>query len=72
MKIIRSGDKNFEEEKAKMFRPLDKEEQLRRVFKHLLSALILEVESGKDKIKLTEEYTNILLKEVSIRVYIKK
>ena len=70
MKVIKSEDKNFEEEKIEMFQPrtLNKEEQLRLVFSHLLTALILEVESGKDESKLEKKYTNIFMKEVKIRV----
>ena len=73
MKVIRQEDENFEEEKIEMFQPktLDKEEQLRLVFSHLLAALILEVrsevESGKDE-SITKKYTNIFMKEVKIRV----
>ena len=74
VKVIKQKDKNFEEEKIKMFEPrtLNKEEQLRLVFNHLLTALILEVkpevESGKDESKLTAKYTNIFLYEIKIRV----
>lgn len=71
-KVIRSGEKNFEEEKPKMFKPrtLTKEEQLKTVFSHLLASMITEyimlVDDEPDK--LIEKYTNIFLKEVKIRV----
>ena len=72
VKVIRSGDKNFEEEKIKMFQPrtLNKEEQLRLVFSHSLTALISEVrsevESGKDE-SIIVKYTNIFMYEIKIR-----
>ncbi|GAG21627.1 unnamed protein product [marine sediment metagenome] len=67
-KVIRLGDKNFEEEKAKMFEPktLSKENQLRIVFTHLLTAMLAESLLA-DENELVEKYTNIFLKEVKIR-----
>ena len=68
-KVAKSEEK-IEEEKIKMFQPrtLNKEEQLKVVFNHLLTALILEVESGEDESKLEEKYTNIFMREIKIRV----
>lgn len=70
IKVIRSGDKNFEEEKIKMFEPrtLTKEEQLKLVFSKLFTALFLEYQFERNEIKLIEKYTNISMKEVKIRI----
>ena len=70
-KVIRSGDKNFKEEKVKMFEPktLNKEEQLKIVFTHLFASMITEyimlVVDEPDE--LIEKYTNIFMREVKIR-----
>ena len=65
-------DENFEEEKAKMFEPktLNKEEQLRLVFNHLLHSLLVDycMSISIDEDKLIAKYTNIFMKEVTIRV----
>ena len=73
MKILRSGDKNFEEEKAKMFgNELTKEEQLRRVFNRLLTGVLVEYDmiqyGGMNEEELKDKYTKIFLREVKIRV----
>ena len=73
MEILRSGDKNFEEEKAKMFgNELTKEEQLRRVFNRLLTGLFVEYDmiqyGGMNEEELKDKYTKIFLREVKIRV----
>ena len=72
VKVIKSEDKNFEEEKIKMFEPktLTKEEQLRLVFKHLLTAMIADfcMSVSVDEEKLIKKYTNIFLYEVRSRV----
>ena len=78
MKVIKSGDKDFELEKEKMFdtpvkteRGLDKEEQLRLVFNHLLSALFAEYDmiqyGGMSEEELMKKYVNIFMYEVKIR-----
>ena len=71
MKVIRSGDKNFEEEKAKMFE-LTKEEQLRHVFNKLLTGLLIEYDmiqyGGMSEEELKDKYAKIFLREVKIRV----
>ena len=78
-KVFRSGDKNFEEEKAKMFgeelnKGLTKEEQLKSVFTRLFAGLLIEYDlikfggATKNETELKEKYTNIFLREVKIRV----
>ena len=72
MKVIKSGEKGFEQEKAKMFsgRGLTKKEQLRLVFNHLLTAFLVEydmVQYGGSEEELKEKYINVLLYEVKIR-----
>ena len=76
MKVIKSGDKNFELEKEKMFdipvkRGLDKEEQLRLVFTHLFTALFAEHEciqyGGESEEELKKKYVNIFMYEIKIR-----
>ena len=72
MKVIRAGEKDFEEEKAKMFKSeVSKEEQLRRVFNRLLTALLVEYDmiqyGGMSEKELKDKYTNIFMKEVTIR-----
>ena len=69
-KVIKSGDKNFEEEKAKMFKPktLSKEEQLRIVFKKLIQQFFEDLEKEYFVGDLINSYANILLGEVKIRV----
>ena len=77
MKVIRSGEKGFKEEKARMYEnpeevnkmPLTKKEQLRKVFSYLFASMLAEYCTlAVDEDKLTEKYTNIFLKEVTIRV----
>ena len=48
MKVIKSGEKGFEQEKAKMFEPdvLSKEKQLRLVFYAILATMIEKVDDG--------------------------
>lgn len=72
-KVIRSGEKNFEEEKAKMFDPkvLTKEEQLKVSFKMLLTTMLEAVKEEYYVGDLIDSYTNLLLKEVKIRVDLK-
>lgn len=74
MKVIRSEDKNFEEEKIKMFQPrtLNNEEQLKLVFSKLFTSLLLEHELEKDESKLIKKYTNIFMKEVKIRTKLRE
>ena len=70
-KVIRSGDKNFEEEKAKMFEPktLSKVEQLRAIFKNTLEDWGYWIDdNGKIKEYNLAETVNKLLYEVKIRV----
>lgn len=74
MKVIRSEDKNFEEEKIEMFQPetLSKEEQLKLVFNRLLTGIFVEYDmiqyGGMSEEKLKNKYTNIFLREIKIRV----
>ena len=73
MKVIRSRDKNFEEEKAKMFgNELTKEEQLKRVFNRLLTGILVEYDmiqyGGMNEEELKDKYAKIFLREVKIRV----
>lgn len=72
MKVIRSGEKGFEEEKAKMFEPLTKEEQLKVVFNHLLHSLLVDycMSLSVDEDKLIEKYTKIFMREIKIRFYL--
>ena len=71
-KVFRSSEKGFEEKKAEMFEPktLNKEEQLRLVFNHLLHSLLVDycMSISVDENKLIAEYTKIFMKEVTIRV----
>ena len=69
VKVTRSGEKGFKEEKIKMFLPLTKEEQLKEVFNRLLNNLILEAGIGKDEGKLIEKYTDIFMREIKIKFY---
>ena len=66
IKVIKSGEKDFEEAKAKMFEPkvLTKEEQLRLVFKKTLEDWGL---CGSD----IDNVAYLLLKEVKIRFNLK-
>lgn len=74
-KVIKSGEKNFEEEKVKMFEPktLNKEEQLRIVFKAVIKDMLDKIIptnrlfTGEIDIRLNE-CSILLLKEVTIRV----
>ncbi len=75
-KIFRSGEKGFEEEKAKMFTgALTKEEQLEKVFPTILNAMLAEYAmiqyGGMSVGGLKEKYAKILLREVKIRVNLK-
>lgn len=69
-KIFRSGEKGFEEQKAKMFEPeeLTKEEQLRLVVEKLLKQFVEDLESEYFVGDLINSYAAILLKEVKIRI----
>ena len=71
MKVIRSGEKGFEEEKTKMAVGLTKEEQLKKVFPRLLTALLVEYDmiqyGGMTEEELNNKYTGLLLREVKIR-----
>ena len=73
-KVIKSGEKNFEEEKIKMFEPktLNKEEQLELVFNRLLTGIFVEYDmiqyGGMSEEQLKNKYTNIFLREIKIRV----
>ena len=74
VKVIKLGDKNFEEEKIKMFSPktLTKEKQLRLVFKRMI-ANFLNSDYDIDNYYNSEDYyidvlVKNLIKEVTIRV----
>lgn len=73
--VIKSGEKKFEEEKAKMFEPktLSKEEQLRIAFKAIVKDMLDKIVptnrlfTGEINVRLNE-CSILLLKEVKIRV----
>lgn len=67
-KVIRSGDKNFEEEKAKMFEPMNKEEQLRIAFTIILKKNgVLMIRNFLQTYEM-KEIIEELLREVKIRI----
>ena len=77
VKVIRSGEKGFEEEKAEMFKDvqakkgLTKKEQLRIAFIQILEINSREhtaIDGERVLIGSIENITNGLLKEVTIRV----
>jgi len=85
VKIIRDTDDSFEREKTKMFceelekqKPKTKENQLRNAFNRILESHLRDIGTLDDMCSIyvifgshIKDITEELLKEVSIRVYIK-